>query len=78
LRPALLALRTRIDYAEYGGAPLLGLNGAVLISHGRSNARAIRSAVRVAHEAGATSFVGPAPAGAQSASLRAAGSGDAS
>lgn len=78
LRPALLALRARIDYAEYGGAPLLGLNGAVLISHGRSNARAIRSAVRVAHEAGATSVTGRAPAGVQPSSVRAAGSGDAS
>ncbi|HLZ70788.1 MAG TPA: phosphate acyltransferase PlsX [Dehalococcoidia bacterium] len=73
LRPALLALRGRIDYAEYGGAPLLGLNGAVLISHGRSNARAIRSAVRAAQEAAALDW--PAPA---QASSRAAGSGEAS
>lgn len=50
LRPALLGLRQRIDYAEYGGAPLLGLNGLVLIGHGRSDARAIRAAVRVAAE----------------------------
>ncbi|HEY7295026.1 MAG TPA: phosphate acyltransferase PlsX [Dehalococcoidia bacterium] len=74
LRPALLELRRRIDYAEYGGAPLLGLNGTVLIGHGRSNARAIRSAIRAAHEA--------APLAAQrviaQASSRAAGKGDAS
>ncbi len=74
LRPALLALRQRIDYAEYGGAPLLGLNGAVLISHGRSTARAIRSAVRAAHEAAALDWQAP-PA---QVSSRAAGNGDAS
>lgn len=73
LRPALLALRSRIDYAEYGGAPLLGLNGTVLIGHGRSNARAIRSAIRAAHEAAALAQ----PVAAQPSS-RAAGSGEAS
>lgn len=74
LRPALLGLRSRIDYAEYGGAPLLGLNGTVLISHGRSNARAIRSAIRAAHEAAALAETHPAA----QASSRAAGSGEAS
>jgi glycerol-3-phosphate acyltransferase PlsX len=53
LRPALLRVRQRIDYAEYGGAPLLGLNGLVLIGHGRSNDRAIRTAIRVAAETAA-------------------------
>lgn len=48
LRPAFTALRGRLDYAEYGGAPLLGVQGAVIIAHGRSNARAICSAVRAA------------------------------
>jgi glycerol-3-phosphate acyltransferase PlsX len=38
------------DYSEYGGAPLLGLNGVCIICHGRSEARAIRNAVRVAAE----------------------------
>ncbi len=60
LRPALLRLRERIDYAEYGGAPLLGLNGIVLISHGRSDALAIRTAVRVASEYAAAGLVRPA------------------
>jgi glycerol-3-phosphate acyltransferase PlsX len=41
----------RLDYREYGGAPLLGINGVCVIAHGRSNARAIRNAVRVASEA---------------------------
>jgi len=46
---ALAALRRKADYAEYGGAPLLGVRGACLIGHGRSSAKAIRNAVRVAH-----------------------------
>ncbi|MEM7260881.1 MAG: phosphate acyltransferase PlsX [Planctomycetota bacterium] len=37
---------SRFDYAEYGGAPLLGVNGTVIIGHGRSDARAIANAVR--------------------------------
>ncbi len=48
LRPALRAMRTRLDYAEIGGAPLLGVNGAVIISHGRSSARAIETALAAA------------------------------
>lgn len=46
---ALAALRRKADYAEYGGAPLLGVRGACLVGHGRSSAKAIRNAVRVAH-----------------------------
>jgi glycerol-3-phosphate acyltransferase PlsX len=41
-------LKRRTDYAEYGGAPLLGVDGVALICHGGSNARAIKNAVRVA------------------------------
>jgi len=48
--PALLRIAKRMDYAEYGGAPLLGVDGVVIIAHGRSNARAIKNAVRVAAE----------------------------
>jgi glycerol-3-phosphate acyltransferase PlsX len=48
LRPALRAVRLRLDYEEIGGAPLLGVNGAVIIAHGRSRERAIANAVRVA------------------------------
>ena len=36
------------DYSEYGGAPLLGVNGVVMISHGRSNPKAIKNAIRAA------------------------------
>jgi glycerol-3-phosphate acyltransferase PlsX len=51
LRPALRAVRSRIDYAEYGGAPLLGVSGVVIVAHGRSDARALFNAVRVARDA---------------------------
>lgn len=45
LKPAFKALGAKLDYAAIGGAPLLGVNGAVIISHGRSNERAIENAV---------------------------------
>ena len=48
LRPAFQRLRRRLDYSEVGGAPLLGVNGVTIISHGRSSAKAIRNALRVA------------------------------
>ena len=41
----------RLDYREYGGAPLLGIDGICVIAHGRSNAHAIHNAIRVAAEA---------------------------
>jgi len=42
--------RQRTDYTEYGGAPLLGINGGCFIGHGRSNAHAVQNAVRRAIE----------------------------
>jgi glycerol-3-phosphate acyltransferase PlsX len=45
LRPAFGGLRRRFDYAEYGGAPLLGLGGVVMIAHGSSSVRAIKNAI---------------------------------
>ncbi len=50
MKPALKNFRKKTDYAEYGGAPLLGINGTCIISHGRSSSRAIRNALRVAVE----------------------------
>ncbi len=50
MRPAFRSLKRRIDYAEYGGAPLIGINGISIISHGRSSDRAIKNAIRVAAE----------------------------
>lgn len=43
-------LKKKIDYAEYGGAPLLGIDGVCIISHGRSNAKAIKNAILRASE----------------------------
>lgn len=43
-------IQSRTDYAEFGGAPLLGVDGICIISHGRSDARAIQNAIRVAGE----------------------------
>lgn len=50
MRPALLAMRERMDPGTYGGVPLLGVNGVVTIAHGNSDARAIRNALRFASE----------------------------
>lgn len=43
-------LKKRLDYSEYGGAPLIGLRGLSIICHGRSNSNAIKNAIRVAKE----------------------------
>lgn len=48
--PAFNALKKEIDYSEYGGAPLLGVNGITIISHGSSSAKAIKNAIREAAE----------------------------
>ncbi len=50
IRPAFAILKRKVDYAEYGGAPLLGVNGPFFICHGRSEPKAIRSAFRVARD----------------------------
>ncbi len=47
-RGAFHDFRKRVDYSEYGGAPLLGVKGVCIISHGRSNAKAIKNAIRIA------------------------------
>src|SRR5256712_3804409 len=49
-RSAYREFRRNIDYSEYGGAPLLGVRGIAIVGHGRSNANAIKNAVRVASE----------------------------
>ncbi|MBF0572064.1 MAG: phosphate acyltransferase PlsX [Candidatus Omnitrophica bacterium] len=50
LQSSLNEARKSVDYSEYGGAPLLGVDGLVLISHGRSSPKAIKNAVRCAKE----------------------------
>jgi glycerol-3-phosphate acyltransferase PlsX len=50
MKSAVKNFKKKTDYAEYGGAPLLGINGTCIISHGRSTAKAIRNAIRTAAE----------------------------
>lgn len=49
-RAAFTDFKKRVDYSEYGGAPLLGVKGVCIICHGRSNSNAIKNAIRVAAE----------------------------
>ena len=49
-RPAFQRFMKKVDYAEYGGAPLLGIDGVGMICHGGSNTKAIKNAIRFAHE----------------------------
>lgn len=49
-RSAYTEFKKRVDYSEFGGAPLLGVKGVCIICHGRSNANAIKNAIRVAFE----------------------------
>lgn len=49
-RRAFVDFKKRLDYSEYGGAPLLGIKGVAIVSHGSSNANAIKNAIRVASE----------------------------
>lgn len=51
LRPAFRSVSTRLDYSAIGGAPLLGVDGAVIIAHGRSNELAIQNAIGVCKRA---------------------------
>lgn len=51
LKPGFTNIKKKMDYTEYGGAPLLGVKGAVIVAHGSSNQKAIRNAIRVAREA---------------------------
>ena len=50
LKSAFDDIKKRMDYSEYGGAPLLGVNGGCIVCHGRSNAKAIKNAIRVARD----------------------------
>jgi glycerol-3-phosphate acyltransferase PlsX len=51
IRPRVRSIRDRIDWREFGGAPLLGIDGVAVVAHGRSDARAMKNAVRVARDA---------------------------
>lgn len=52
MKPAFIAVKNRMDYTSYGGAPLLGVDGLCMIGHGSSNARAVFNAIRVGLEFG--------------------------
>ena len=51
IRPRVREIRDRIDWREFGGAPLLGIDGVAVVAHGRSDARAMKNAVRVTRDA---------------------------
>jgi glycerol-3-phosphate acyltransferase PlsX len=51
LKPAFNNVKKALDHEEFGGAPLLGVNGVVIISHGRTKAKGIKNSIRVAREA---------------------------
>ncbi len=55
--PALKRIGKRVDYSEYGGVPLLGVNGVVVVSHGSSSAYAIKNAIEAAEEAAYSGLV---------------------
>jgi glycerol-3-phosphate acyltransferase PlsX len=56
-RRAMRHFRKRVDYSEYGGAPLLGLAGIAIVGHGRSSAKAVRNAVAMAYRFAASRFI---------------------
>jgi glycerol-3-phosphate acyltransferase PlsX len=56
-RRALRHFRKRVDYSEYGGAPLLGVDGITIVGHGRSSAKAVRNAVAMAFRFASDRFI---------------------
>ena len=56
-RRAFRRFRRRVDYSEYGGAPLLCVAGLAIIGHGRSSAKAVRNAIAMAHRFATSGFV---------------------
>jgi glycerol-3-phosphate acyltransferase PlsX len=58
IRPGVRQLRARIDWREFGGAPLLGIDGVAVVAHGRSDARAVKNAIRVTRDAVENQLVG--------------------
>ena len=56
-RRAFRRFRKRVDYSEYGGAPLVGIAGVAIVCHGRSSAKAIRNAIAVAYRFASSDFI---------------------
>jgi glycerol-3-phosphate acyltransferase PlsX len=57
-RRAFRRFRRRVDYSEYGGAPLLGVAGLAVVGHGRSSVKAVRNAIAMAYRFAAAGLVG--------------------
>jgi len=57
VKRALKEMDSRLDYAEYGGVPLLGVAGIAIVAHGRSNARAIKNAIKVAQRSAESDLI---------------------
>ncbi|MGQ9730941.1 MAG: phosphate acyltransferase PlsX [Candidatus Zipacnadales bacterium] len=72
---AFRAVKRALDYSEYGGGPLLGVNGVVIVGHGRSNAKAVKNAVRVAMQSVKADLIGHIQSGIE-ASLALSGEED--
>lgn len=62
-RRAFRRFRRRVDYSEYGGAPLLGVAGLAIVGHGRSSAKAVRNAIALAHRFATQHFIADLGAG---------------
>jgi phosphate acyltransferase len=56
-RRAFRRFRRRVDYSEYGGAPLLGVAGLAIVGHGRSSAKAVRNAIAMASRFASSDFI---------------------
>ena len=72
---AMRHFRKRVDYSEYGGAPLLGPAGIAIVGHGRSSAKAVRNAIAMAYRFVAGGFIGRVEREIAAASAQASGSG---
>jgi len=56
-RRAFRRFRKRVDYSEYGGAPLVGVAGLAIVGHGRSSAKAVRNAIAMAYRFATSDFI---------------------
>src|SRR5262249_45733284 len=70
---AMRHFRTRVNYSEYGGAPLLGIAGVAIVGHGRSSAKAVRNAVAMAYRFASERFIERVEQDIADASLRGTG-----
>ncbi len=66
---AFRRFRKRVDYSEYGGAPLLGVERVCIVGHGRSSVKAVRNAVALAYRFAAQDVIGRVERGIAAASV---------